>query len=386
MNTNTEYNIKTFYKDQIIFKEGDASNTAYLIKIGCVNIFKVIDNKRVVLSNLKAGQIFGEMSAVSEKFRTASAMAAEYTDLIVIDQQAVDEYMKKSPVIIQSLVRSLINRLKATNEMISIEPSTNVFLSICHIINLMNLEYINSKSDSAWKQKDGLNYMELSGKIKEILSINQFEIDTVIKKLSSLSLVEAPDPTKSSCKYVKVLDPKNFISLAKKFYKEFEANLVGILNTQEYMDIYDFAKTVDTTPELIYKKIGAGEIPENIFCIHSAAATEWIKEVGVEFFKKVKRRRIKIEDIEDINDVIWVDNARIQEVFSSMGHYKIGVLIAIAGDEARKKMFGNLSSNVANIIKEEMPSPEALDEIEIQDIENEFISRIKKAKSGGEAI
>ena len=152
----------------------------------------------------------------------------------------------------------------------------------------------------------------------------------------------------------------------------------------EFCDIHDFASYVDSTPELISKKIAAGEFPENIFYFHMSAVSEWKKEVGEDFFKKAKRRRVKIEDLEGVDDIVYVDNATVQEILSKIGYYKIGILAAIAGAVARDKIYSNLSSNMVNIIKEEMPSKEALDELEAADIEEEFIELIKDMKKRGE--
>jgi flagellar motor switch protein FliG len=157
------------------------------------------------------------------------------------------------------------------------------------------------------------------------------------------------------------------------------------VSEQEFIDIYDFAALVNSTPEMIYKKIGAGEVPENLFFLHKKAAAEWVKEVGEEFFKKLKRKRVKIEEIQDVDDIVYLDNNSLQEAFSKIGYYKLGVLAAIAGGQAREKIFQNVSSNIAAIITQEMPSAGDVDEVDAAEIEGELIDLIKNLKQQGVA-
>ncbi len=48
-------------KGEVLFKEGDVSDNAYIIKTGQVEIAKVEGKQKAVLAILKDGDIFGEM-------------------------------------------------------------------------------------------------------------------------------------------------------------------------------------------------------------------------------------------------------------------------------------------------------------------------------------
>mgnify|MGYP001591470389 FL=1 len=52
-------------KGEVIFKEGDVSDNAYIIKTGQVEISKGEGKQKVVLAILKDGDIFGEMGTRS---------------------------------------------------------------------------------------------------------------------------------------------------------------------------------------------------------------------------------------------------------------------------------------------------------------------------------
>ncbi|ETR73534.1 MAG: cyclic nucleotide-binding protein [Candidatus Magnetoglobus multicellularis str. Araruama] len=132
------YNIKTFLKGQTIFKEGDPGNLAYLIRSGSVDIYKVMNNKKILLERLQPGEIFGEMSIISKEPRSANAAANEYSELVVINQKDLEVSISKSLPIVQALANLLIKRLRHTSEMIREHPTNNIFLSTCNILYLLH--------------------------------------------------------------------------------------------------------------------------------------------------------------------------------------------------------------------------------------------------------
>jgi cAMP-binding proteins - catabolite gene activator and regulatory subunit of cAMP-dependent protein kinases len=90
------YNLKTYLKGQTIFKEGDPGNLAYLIRSGSVDIYKVMNNKKILLERLQPGEIFGEMSIISKEPRSANAAANEYSELVVINQKDLEVSINKA--------------------------------------------------------------------------------------------------------------------------------------------------------------------------------------------------------------------------------------------------------------------------------------------------
>jgi hypothetical protein len=65
------YKTREIPQGTLIFKEGQAAREAYLIKSGSVSIYRVIDNKKVVLRTMRAGQIVGEMGVITQEPRSA---------------------------------------------------------------------------------------------------------------------------------------------------------------------------------------------------------------------------------------------------------------------------------------------------------------------------
>lgn len=95
--------VKAFYENQVIFKEGQQGDVAYLIKTGKVTIYKTIDNEHKILDLLGPGEVFGEMGLITDLPRTACASASEYCDLVIIDKETLHRMLKQSPKLVQAI-------------------------------------------------------------------------------------------------------------------------------------------------------------------------------------------------------------------------------------------------------------------------------------------
>ncbi len=64
---------------EVILRENEAGDTAYIIEQGRVEIIKELDDRYVHLAYLGVGQTFGEMSMIDDKPRSATVKAVEDT-------------------------------------------------------------------------------------------------------------------------------------------------------------------------------------------------------------------------------------------------------------------------------------------------------------------
>jgi CRP-like cAMP-binding protein len=362
------FNTKTFHKGENIFKEGQQAVDAYLIKKGTVQIYKVVDNQRQVLANLTPGQIFGEMGVINHEPRMASAMALEFTELVSIDENTINMTLKQSPPVINSLTKLLIQRIRIQAEKLynKEEQGADVFMATCTLLEIM------SKGSGG----DSINYDELCNKMKSMTPASQLDMDRVIMQLFKINLLSI-EKAKNKIGSVKVNDVDTFLNTASGFYENWNQGEEAEL---EYLDIYDFAKMVKSEPANIYKKLAAEEVPENLFFFHQTGLKDWVKEVGEEFFQKIKKKRKKIEEIDCVDDVVVVDNNTLQQAFSKIGINAVGFVLSKAGEDAKKRIMNNLGGKMRQVIEEEFGEDREVDEIEADEAEEEFIKTIKIIK------
>lgn len=180
---------KEFLEGEIIFKEGEIGNEIYLIEEGEVEIFKEIEGKKKTIAILKKGEVFGEMSALDGKPRSASARALKDTVLRIINREALIEYIKQNPFI-EYFINTLIERLRIADEQIkflSINPEELRFLSFLKWINREKLFPCNITKISIFtgikenKLKELIEIYKLKGILEEeneeVISINEQKLD-----------------------------------------------------------------------------------------------------------------------------------------------------------------------------------------------------------------
>ena len=255
-------------------------------------IQKKIEDRQAVLAYLKPGRIFGEMGIISGEPRNATAIAEEYCELVVIDHEILSKTLLDSPKLIQSITKGLIASLRSTSKKSTSQAVGNSFIGTCSIIDFMYASHCEKGPDG---EPLGIPYHEVCAVLKRTLSLSQIEINAFIKKLHSvnaLQIIESPDKAQNESDhrnappFLKLADPQTFLKTATHFYEEFKDTFSVIETEQESMDIHDFAVMVNSTPEMIIKMIGSGEIPENIISFNKREATEWFHKVGDTFFPK----------------------------------------------------------------------------------------------------
>lgn len=113
--------LATFQPGQVIFREGDATQEAYRILQGRVEISIAGEGKAVILAQLAQGDIFGEMAMVDERPRSASAQALEVTECEVLTAENFNEAVLQRPEILIPYMASFFERLRTANDRLRME-------------------------------------------------------------------------------------------------------------------------------------------------------------------------------------------------------------------------------------------------------------------------
>lgn len=114
-NSGSAYNSElTLKAGDTIIREGDLGDTAYCILDGEVKVWKRNNTGAIELARLGPGSIFGEMSLVDEKPRSASITALVDTRLKEVKRDQFLESFQHDPEFATSLLRVLFERLRET--------------------------------------------------------------------------------------------------------------------------------------------------------------------------------------------------------------------------------------------------------------------------------
>jgi len=108
-------NFITFYKGEIIFLEGQSSDCAYIIESGNVGIFRNdIFGNRTLVRNLGKNDLFGEMGLIDKYPRSATAIALNETQCMILERSRFDYLLKTNPHFVTNLIKSLTEKLRTT--------------------------------------------------------------------------------------------------------------------------------------------------------------------------------------------------------------------------------------------------------------------------------
>jgi len=108
---------------EVIFKQGDEPSHIYIIRSGSVKIVVHIDETTPMeIITFNVGQCLGETSVIGIQAHSASAVAMEDTELIVLSRQALvsifDTDKELFALLILNIAREACRRLHKTNEIL----------------------------------------------------------------------------------------------------------------------------------------------------------------------------------------------------------------------------------------------------------------------------
>ena len=108
---------KTFAAGEIIFREGDKGDAAYMIVAGRCRAFRTVDGIEETLATMEPGDAFGEMALILFEPRSASVVAVDDVTVLVLDQATMNEGLGLSGWT-GALVRALAQRFADLEQMV----------------------------------------------------------------------------------------------------------------------------------------------------------------------------------------------------------------------------------------------------------------------------
>lgn len=114
---------KTFaQKDQVIFREGDPGEAAYLVESGSVGIFKTVEGEEIQLATMKEGELFGEMAIIDGADRMAHAVALEDSVIVALPRAGLEAMLAKQEPMVKTLIQILVDNLRNVHEVYMKRP------------------------------------------------------------------------------------------------------------------------------------------------------------------------------------------------------------------------------------------------------------------------
>ena len=99
-----------------LIREGEPSTEMYFLISGLLVVTKELDGKETELGSIDKGQLVGEMSFLDKKTRSASVVAKEPCELLIIPLEKFEHTLEELPDWVRTLQTCLIGRLREVNE------------------------------------------------------------------------------------------------------------------------------------------------------------------------------------------------------------------------------------------------------------------------------
>ena len=118
---------RSFRAGTMIFAQGDVGSAMYIIESGDVNIHLPGEKShRISLKDIARGEYFGELSLFDDLPRSASALATSNAVLLELQRETLENYLDRRPRAAMAILRTMGQRLRETNTMLSARAAKNV--------------------------------------------------------------------------------------------------------------------------------------------------------------------------------------------------------------------------------------------------------------------
>ena len=103
---------------EYLFKEGEISDSIYVLKSGKLKVVKEDNGEVFDLAELEGLQLIGEMAFLDKRPRSATVKAMDDSVLLQLNLGDVDSFIDQQPFWLGMMLKTLITRLRETNEKI----------------------------------------------------------------------------------------------------------------------------------------------------------------------------------------------------------------------------------------------------------------------------
>jgi len=104
---------RTYARNAVIFRKGDAGDALHLITRGAVKIvLPSAEGEEAIIATLHAGEFFGELALLDGEPRSASAVAVERTETAALGRDTFRQLVTRHPDLRDALFAALSARLR----------------------------------------------------------------------------------------------------------------------------------------------------------------------------------------------------------------------------------------------------------------------------------
>jgi CRP/FNR family transcriptional regulator, cyclic AMP receptor protein len=163
---------RQFEPGEVVFREGDASDTCYVVRDGRARAIRTHrDGRTLTLATFGPGDIFGELALFEDERRSATVEAIESTGVVAVLGPDMRRLMSEHAQISARLVIALGRRLRETNERLSRQSFQTVQSRVALVLSeLVDQEAADGKRGDVLVTATQADLAQLAGSSRESAS------------------------------------------------------------------------------------------------------------------------------------------------------------------------------------------------------------------------
>ena len=127
---------RRFDRGQVVFREGDASDSCYVVRDGHARAVREHTDGRVLtLAHFGPGDFFGELAMFEDEHRSATVEAADDLEVVALLGPDMRRLLRQHPDIAAKLVITLGRRLREANERLARQSFQTVQSRVAGVIS-----------------------------------------------------------------------------------------------------------------------------------------------------------------------------------------------------------------------------------------------------------
>ncbi len=104
---------------EVICKQGDKADCMYVLQRGQADVVQSEGGRDVLVGQLRAGDIFGEMAIFDRRPRSATVRARDNTRVLTLDKRAFLRRVHEDPSFAFHLLEKMSERIRQLDEQLS---------------------------------------------------------------------------------------------------------------------------------------------------------------------------------------------------------------------------------------------------------------------------
>jgi CRP/FNR family transcriptional regulator len=118
---------RRFEPGQVVFREGDSSDTCYIVRAGHARAVRAHpDGRTLTLANFGPGDIFGELAMFDDELRSATVEAIDAVEAVAILGPDMRRLLRQHPEIAVKLLTAVARRLRMANDRLARQSFSTV--------------------------------------------------------------------------------------------------------------------------------------------------------------------------------------------------------------------------------------------------------------------